>query len=225
MADYCCAEEVKAQIEKTTTTSDAVIEMLIKAASRAIDNKCNRPDGFVALASGSETDRTYAGSGKGWQYIDECVAVTALGVKDSPTDASYTAWLGTDYILARGDPARPDFNRTPYNLLIVDPTGDYSHFTSGAYSYRPGFRPDYDTGYRGVPTVRVTARWGYAATVPDAIKQACIIEVARWLKRGQSAWNDALGSPDLGMLMYKQGLDPATVFLLEQGRYIRPALG
>lgn len=225
MTDYATAAEVKAQPDITGATHDTVIAAMITAASLAIDNYCNRPDGFVALGAGAATARTYTGSGTAVQRIDECVAVTALAVKDSPTDSTYTAWAAGDYILASGDPESPNFNRTPYTLLIVDPTGDYSHFTSGQFSFRKGFRPDPDVPYRGVPTVQVTARWGYAATVPATIKQACIIQVCRWLARGGSQWADSIGSAETGTLEFRQELDPDVKMLLVGGRYVRPAIG
>jgi hypothetical protein len=227
MAAYVTLEEVKDQIEKGGTDDDATIVGMVEAASRAIDDACNRPDGFVALGAGSETARLYSGSGAAVQWIDECVAITKVEVKDSPTDATYTLWAAGDYVKGRGDPrTRPDFNHTPYDWIMVDPTGDYSQFTSGRYAWRRGFRPDMDADYsRGVPTVKVTARWGYAATVPPEVKQACIIQVARWYKRGQSAFADTVGNADMGVLMYRKNLDPDIVQLLVNGRFVRPAVG
>lgn len=225
MADYCTKAEVKAQIEKTTATSDTVIDAMITAVSGSIDGCCNRPDGFVALSTA--TARLYSGSGKGNQRIDECVSVSLVEVKNSPTDSTYASWAATDWLPASGDPVHPNFNKIPYNLLLVDINGDYSYFTSGGSIYRGGFMPDPDARWRvGSPTIRVTAKWGYSVAVPAVVKQACIIEVSRWLKRAQSSWNDAMGSMDLGgVLLYKKEIDPATKFLLTEGRLVRIAIG
>jgi hypothetical protein len=225
MADYCTRQEVKNQPDITGATHDTVIDAMITAASRAFDNYCRRPDGFVALALAAATYRLYAGSGTAVQRIDECTAVTEVNVKDSPTDSTYTAWVPGDYIAASGDQESPDFNHTPYTMLLADPTGDYSFFTSGRFAFRKGFRPDPDVPYRGVPTVQVKGRWGYAATVPDAIKQACIIQVCRWMTRGGSSWADSVGSAETGTMMFRQELDPDIKFILSSGRYIRPAVG
>lgn len=222
MADYCTTAELKAQIDKIGAGDDAVIAAIITAASRAIDNFCNRPDEFVALASA--TARTYAGSGKPYQLIDECVEITVVAVKDSATDTSYDTWAATDYIACSGDPEAPDFNRLPYTMIMVDPTGDEAVFTSGKYITRGGFKPLTDTS-RGVPTVRVTAKWGYSVAVPEGIKQACIVQAATWYKRGQSGWSKILASNDLGQLAYDIPLDPAVEFILQAGRYIMPAMG
>ena len=225
MADYCTYTEVKAQMEKTTSGGDTVLAAMVTAASRCIDNFCNRPDGFVAL--GTATARLYAGSGRGYQFIDECVAVTLVEVKDSPTDSSFAAWDTGDWIAASGGPREPDFNRLPYDMLIVDPTGDESVFTGGVMGRLRGFAPDPDASAsrRGVPTVRITAKWGYAAAVPEPVKQACITQVARWFKRGESAWSDTVGAPDFGQLMYRQKLDPDVALVLVEGRLVRPVVG
>jgi hypothetical protein len=194
---YGTASELRARIDKTSTADDSVLESLIRAATRNIDRACNRPDGFVADMAANA--RYYVGSGKSFQWIDECVSVTAVAVKDSASDDedSYVAWtvgtVGTtteaDVFPATGDPAMPDYTTTPHTLLVVGANGDYSTFTGGSFTSRGGFRP-LTTVSRGLPTVRVTARWGYAASVPEDVKEAALMQSARWFKRFQSAMSD-----------------------------------
>lgn len=222
---YCTAAELRTQIEKTGVTgaaSDAALAILIDAASRAIDNFCNRPDGFVSLSTAAA--RVYTGDGRPFILIDEFTSITALGVKDSPTDTTYTAWATTDYLPFSGDPEAPDWNSLPYNALMVLPSGDYSIFTNGVYRTTSGFRPDSDRLPYGTPTVQATAKWGYAVTAPGAIKEATISLAARWMKRGQGAWSDTLASAEMGTLLYSAELRDVR-FMLEAGRYVRPATG
>lgn len=223
MADYATKAELKARVDKTGVEDDAVFDALLTAASRAIDGYTNRPDGYYA--TGAASARYYSGSGNGVQPIDECVSVSEVAVKDDATDTTYTVWASTDYILASGDPEKPEFNRTPYTLLLIDPAGDYSHFLSGRFSFRRGFRPDPDQDSRGVKTVRVTAVWGKQSTIPAVVKEATLILASRWWKRGQSAWADTVGDADTGILMYRKEVDPDVAFLLRSGRLIRPAIG
>lgn len=219
---YCTAAELRTQAGRDNSTNawtDAAMHVVIDAVSRAIDAFCNRPDGFVALAAG--TTRHFPGSGKGWQWIDECVAVSAVAVKDAASDDedAYTAWTvgawgattSADVYPASGDPKRPNYNRLPYTMLVCGSNGDYGYFPSGRYPKRT------------VAVVEVTARWGYAADVPSAIKQACMIESARALKRGEAGWADALANADFGELRFVATLDPMTKLMLT--RYIRPAVG
>lgn len=231
---YATVAQLKADINlrddegKWTNTLDRCLD----AAERVINRTCNRPDGFVADSSASA--RYYSGSGGPIQWIDECAAISSVAVKDSPSDDedSYTAWtLGTvgtttdaDCFPASGSPEDPDFYRTPYTLLIIGANGSYSHFTSGSFTSRGGFRPT-TTVARGVATVEVTARWGFATTVPDDIKEACIMQSARWFQRLKSSMADTVVSAEFGQLMFRKVLDPDIELILVQGRYVKPAIG
>ena len=220
---YATAAELRARINKTDATKDVtVITPLLSAAERNINKACNRPDGFVALTTA--TARIYTGSGKSYQWIDECIEVTKVEVKETVTDDDYTEWSSSDYIEARGDPKCPNFNTLPYHMLIIDPGGSYSLFTNGTYSYVPGFPPEVDI-VRGVPTVRVTAKWGFSEDVPADIKEACLMQAARWFKRFDGAMSDALATENLGALLFRQSLDPDIKRLLVDGRYIKPVVG
>jgi len=222
MASYGTAADLRARIDKDATADDDVLDALIAAASRNIDRATNRLDGFIADITA--TARIYAGSGKPYQYIDECVSITTVAVKESATDDDYTSWTTADWIACSGDPEAPNFNDFPYDMVMVDPTGDESVFTSGRYTTRGGFRPLTDI-HRGVPTVQITARWGYSVDVPDDIREAALMQAARWYKRNQSAMADVLASGELGQLMYRKALDPDIRRLLIDGRYMKPVVG
>lgn len=234
MADYATITELKARIDKEHTDDDTILTAIITGASRAIDNYCNRPDGFVALTSAAA--RVYGGSGNAIQSIDECVEVTAVAVKDSVTDSTYTAWAASDWIAFSGDPEDPDFNGLPYTYLMADANGDYSVFTSGYlggyanqdYYFNNANSPRYHHNPRTArrqATVQVTAKWGYSVTVPAPIKEACCMQSARWYKRYASAFSDVLASGELGQLFYRQALDPDIGMILVDGRYVKPAVG
>jgi len=235
---YCSLTELRSAMDKTGTTgagTDAALTVVIEAVQNAIDNYCNHPDGFVAISTAAS--RWYPGNGKPYLYIDECTEITAVGVKDSASDTNYTTWDAPttnmagdgDWFAFTGDPQAPNLNPLiqgkPYDAIMVDPNGDggYSIFTDGKWAVRSGFRPSSGVA-RGLPTVKVTAKWGYATTVPPAIKEATIALASRWFKQGESAWADTLASPELGQLIYRK--ENADIrFMLESGRYVRPATG
>ena len=200
---YAEAAELRAQPDSQITGQDDVLNVLLAAASRAVDGYCNRPDGFVA--EDTATARVYAGNGCAHVWIDECIAVTAVAVKTSVTTTTYTAWSAADWVTFRGDPARPNFNRTPYHGLLVLPSGSHATFLNGG----------------GLPTVQVTAKWGYAEVVPPAVKQATITLAARWFKRGADYWADTIGNADYGTKEYRKVIDPDVAFMLKMGRFIR----
>lgn len=219
---YASASDLRSQINKTSTADDPTLTALLSAAERTINQFCNRPDGFESDTTASA--RIYAGSGKTYQAIDECVTITLVAVKESPTDTTYTAWAAGDWIPFSGDYKDPNFNSLPYTMLMIDPTGDQAIFTNGRYSNLKGFRPD-TISQRGVPTVQITAKWGYSVAVPADIKEACIMQAARWYKRLEGAMSDALASGELGTLLYRQSLDPDIKMILVNGRYVKPAIG
>lgn len=48
----------------------------------------------------------------------------------------------------------------------------------------------------------------YIYRPPEVVKQAVIIQTARWFKRGQSAFQDVTASAEMGTLVYAKSLDP-----------------
>ena len=229
---YATAAELRTQIDMTGSTghkSDDALEVILDAVSDLIDRFFNRPDGFIADTNASA--RYYAGSGKRYQYIDECVEITEVAVKDSTSDTTYTVWTDPttnlagdgDYIAFNGDPLAPDFNNLPYMAIMTDPNGDFSIFINSRFTSRGGFRPTSGTS-TGVPTVKVTAKWGYSVAAPAVVKQATLALSARWFKQGEGAWADTLASPEFGQLIYRrENVDIRQ--MLELSRLWRPALG
>lgn len=225
MSDYTTIQVVRATIGSDVAgTADEVLARLITAVSRQIDRACNRPDGFVAAAVPSA--REYAGTGAAVLSIDECLTVTLVEARHNPADASYLAWGADDWRAFSGDALTPDFTRTPFTALMTLPSGDHPVFPSGIFSGWSSSRAalsELPLRQWSVPTVRVTARWGYAESIPEDIANACVIQVARMFKRGKSGYADTLASADMGTLQYRK-LDPEVEAILRQGRYIRAVI-
>lgn len=233
MASYASISDLRQQIDKQQNeagkpSSAANLQLLLDAASEMIDGYCNRPDGF--LASGTATARTFSGSGEQWQRIDECAAITGVEVKDSPTADTYTAWSASDWIPFAGTPQNPNFNVVsqrdprPYTHIMVAAGGAYSLFTCGSPFSTLSDNPYSISQLASIPTVRVTANWGFALTVPSRVRQACLTQATIWLKRGEGSWSDTLASTELGRMLYTQQLDPAVMALLKLGRLIRVSI-
>jgi len=215
MSDYCSTAEVKNQIEKEGADADIAIAKLVTAASRTIDGFCNRPDNYFLAA---EATKYYFGTGQPWLRVDECVSISAVYLKDAMTDTTYetlsnpsTPWAGDgDYFPGNGDHRRPQL-KTPYNLLFLDPNGDYSIWTKGDIKFR-------------LFTVKLTADFGGYAAVPADIKEAAIMQTARWWKRLQGGMADSLASIELGQPTFLQELDPDVKMILILGRHVNPAV-
>ena len=142
--------------------------------------------------SESATVRYFDGGGS-CLFIDDLVSVSALSL-DEDGDAVYEATMATtDYILY-------PLNKSPKTHIKLSNDSDYGGFASGI---KQG--------------VKITGTWGYS-TVPAPINQASIIQVSRWFKRRESAYQDAVGSPELGQLLVYKGLDADVKLILEQYR-------
>lgn len=232
---YATVAELRAHIDKVTTGDDAALLAMLEAATANIDRAINqfRPGYEYFNANPIADARTYPGSGLQYQRIDHCIEITLVAVKDAVTDSTYTSWAPADWIAYSGSHTRPNFNDLPYTGIMIAPGGDYSWFTSGRYGSKKFFfapsmdqqlSPHFQQG-RMTPTVQVTAKWGYSDSPPADIREACIMQAARWYKRLQSSMADVLASGELGQLLYQKSLDPDIKRILVDGRYMRPALG
>jgi len=194
---YGTVEELCARIDLVyadlTAAEIATLLEVITAMSRKIDNFTRRPDGYVALDAA--VLRYFSGTGYGWLRIPECTTVTLVAMKAGYTDTTYVA-LSTpsalyagdgDWIQCTGSHEYPNFGRTPYTLLMVDPNGDYSAFFK-TYAN---------------PNMQITATWGYATTVPDDIKEACLAQTTILWKRFQGSMSSRLATQDLGSIAFR----------------------
>ncbi len=222
---YATVADYKATIGLNTDKWDVQILEILESASRAIDELCKRQDGFVALDVA--TARHYAGKGNYYLYIDECVEITQVAVKDSPSDTTYTAWAATDWLAFRGDPKDPDYNSLPYHGIMVSADSDYAVFTSGLRHGSTGWpREHVRDSRRRFPTVEVTAKWGYAVTCPRQVYHATLAQCARWRKRFLGEFDDTVVSSEMGSMSYKlrgQPLDNDIAMMLT--RLVRPTAG
>jgi len=221
MTAYGTIAELSVRIDINTVLTAAkttAYNAILDAMSRKIDNFCGRPDGFVASAV--DAVRYFEGNGLPYLNIPECVSITTVAVKESHTDTDYTTWdtpttayAGDgDWLPAAGTYQWPIFNKTPYNLIIVDPKGDEAYFTKGFKT----------------PTVAVTAKYGYATAVPDDIREVCLAEATVFIKRFESSMDSDVGNSDLGTIALKirqSSLSRDVRELLVGGRWVVPLYG
>lgn len=201
---YATVEEYKSYPNVVLPRNDTRIQDTLNAAARAIDVWTNRDtqnpntEAFVAAVASA---REFVGRGLPYLRIEDCVAVTAVEMKNPlEADTDYTALVAADYFTFRGSPRNPDRTGSPVTSLMIDRRGDYSLWTNGETGAgRKKF---------AMPTVRVTATWGYATVVPEQIKLATIAQTARWITRGRMGWQDTTVEPEFGMTMFRQALDP-----------------
>lgn len=210
---YATPKDLRARLGQDATDDDTVLTALLTAVSRMWDNYCNR-HAFGFKATNTATARIYPGTGKAWLNIEECIEITAVAVKDSITDTAYQAWASTDWIGYRGSYRVPNFNDLPITSVMILASGAKSLFLDGEYNSS-------DDLPHNLPTVQVTARWGYADDVPELIREATIAQAQIMYKRGKGSWADVLRDSEFGEERFVRVLDPTLKLLVESGRLVR----
>lgn len=188
---YASLAEVKAAARISDTVDDALLEIAIESASRAIDGHTHRN---FYVAGTAATARVFAASNSDFVWVDDFASTTGfvLATSDNLDAVFSTTWTASDYQLE------------PLNGVSEGVSWPYTRIRS--------------TGNKGFPYgsnlagVQVTARWGWTA-VPTAIKQACIILAGRQFKRYDSPLGVA-GFGDLGAMRVSR-VDPDVATLIE----------
>lgn len=192
---YVTLSEVKAAARIQDSVDDALLETTIEASSRLIDGHTERR----FFTNGTEV-RYYAADHHYWLDIDDLASTTITLETSSDLDGVYDqTWTTGDYQLEplNGTTSGLDFPATRIRAI-----GDYL------------FPVDSEVG------VKITGVFGFASTVPTAVKQACLIMSLRQFKRYDSPLGITFG--ELGGMRVTR-LDPDVEALLRP--YRRNAIG
>lgn len=166
--DYVSAADFKSYAQITNADSDAQIAFAVTAASRAVDEHCNRQFGKVSAPEA----RTYTAvwdqsRGRYVVTIDDLMTVVGLTVAVAAGSITlHTLWPFN--AAAKGEPWT--------KLIVNDDSAIYPPRDEGA--------------------VTITASWGWTA-VPTPVKQAALLQAARLFKRQDAPFGVA-GSVELG---------------------------
>lgn len=195
--DYITSGDLKSYGRIGDAVDDPEIAVAITAASRAIDHACNRQFGATATTEERTYEVEWSPTRALWVAdVDDVDTTTGLVVTVSGAAVTdYTLW-----------PRDADKRGRPWTRLLT-PTSTPSTLATGG----------------GPPTIAVTATWGWAA-VPDTIRQATLVQAARFLKRRESPFGIA-GSPDLGNEMRLLArVDPDVAVMVQAYRRHHPFL-
>ena len=154
---YCTLAELHTRLDIATadTADDTTMEAIIETASRHIDNYCRRH--FYAA---TET-RYFTAAWGDWLEVDDILTVTTLKT-DIDGDRTYeTTWETADYDLM---PHNAVTDGAPYTSINTTPQGTQAFPT-------------------GRKAVQIVGSFGYAATAPKPVKEACLLLATFILKR------------------------------------------
>lgn len=182
---YVTVPEFKAWITLTDNIDDVVMAGILESVTEWIDEACDRhfwQDGTV----GSPVARTFTPCYSSKLDIDDLVSVTTFKTDESGDGTFETTWSASDYQL----------------LPVNRPTGrPYTKVETVAGRMFP---IRYDTSTRA-NRVEITGVWGWT-TVPAPVKQACLEQANRELKRRYSPEGVA-GFGEFGLVRVSRALD------------------
>lgn len=197
--DYCTVDELQTFVGIPTadTVDDAALGSAITAASRAIDSWCGRQFGVLSVAAA----RYYTWDGR---YL-ECRPALRVDDIQTVTSLAVAVTAGTEGLFPTVKTSGTDFDLWPFNAAADGEP--WTHLLSRTSSAWP-------SSSRGIS---VTALFGWTA-VPGVVKEATLIQAARWFKRKDSPFGIA-GSPELGgELRLLERLDADVAVLLTSVR-------
>lgn len=198
--DYTTSAALKATLSLTGSSyADADISAAITAASRAIDNLCNRR---FWLDADANQIRYYTPYSLSSLQVDDLVAFTALATDPGGDNTFGDSWtLHTDFEL---EPLNAAADGWPWTKIVVRQNGSFTLPMNYTRS------------------VRLTAQFGWAA-VPQAIVDATTIIATQLLKRKREAPFGVLALGPNGEAIRLAKLDPQVSMLV--GPYMRHRIG
>ncbi len=202
LRSYATVDDFKRMAKKEKTNSDEAILFTLRAAFVLINRNLLRPDGFLPTP-GNEY-RYFSGDGGDCLRVDECISIDEVAVKVTEDASTYTAWPSAEFQVFSGSARRPNWNGIPI-------TGILAGLNTGKTF----------TLSRLVPTVRLSARWGFKPEddpVFDLLKAANIAIASRWFQRYKWLWADTIAPGGLGTLLFRQNVDPDIQFMLKQSQ-------
>ena len=192
---YCTLAQIKAAARISDSVDDALLEMAVESASRAIDGHAGRS----FYSSGTAT-RYYTAEDSFVCEVDD-LAGTAITLQTSAgaNGVFDTTWAVGDYQLE------------PNNGVVDGLTIPYTRIRAIQNYLFPVLG--------GQTLVKVTGVFGWPS-IPIAITQACVIQASRIFKRLDSPLGVA-GFGELGAISVTRDIDPDVAQLVGPYRRVR----
>ena len=186
---YTTLEALKGRLGNVPDNQDAKLEQMIEAASRQIDDLCNRR--FYQATSAT---RVFTAEWHDMVMVDDLTAITTLETDDQGDRTYSRTWTVNDYDL---EPYNAAQLGRPYTGIMINPN------TNLAF---PRTR-------RGV---RITGTWGWPS-IPEPIEEACLLIAVR-LNQSAKAPMGTAGTIAEGAVQYTPRVDPVVRQLLDPFR-------
>lgn len=183
------------------SVSDDMLEAIIEAVSRRIDDTCHR----FFWSDSDDVVRYYTARNSTDVFTDDIASPSSDVIVETDTNGDGTidnTFASTDFYL---EPYNAELDGVPYQKITISDNGQYLF---------PA---------RAKRAVKVTAKFGWPNAVPPAIVQATLLQSERLFKR----FSTPLGSESMTalgkMTLTIPSLDPDVELLIS--RYIKPVFG
>jgi hypothetical protein len=168
---YATLDEVRRRIPHAEDDDNDDLESIIEGVSRFIDSDRGRR--FYAA---SET-RYYVPASNDLVVVDDLLSVTTLKTDEDGDGTFERTWTASDYLLA---PYNANLDGMPYTSIERAFQGSFL-FPLGSRRSRAGVRSQ--VGFR---SVEILGSFGYTATTPKAIHEACVLLSMRLFERKEA---------------------------------------
>lgn len=167
---YITLDDIKATLKISNTDSDPDLTVAINAASRAVDQECNRP--FYADET-ADVVRRFLPDNPGFCIIDDLAEITSL-------EAQSDTWtVDVDFYL---EPSNAALDGFPYTAIRT---------IARPFIYTKSQVPAGWVGFDG--RIAITGKWGWPTDPPPAVVQATTIIASKLFKRPRDAPFSVIG--------------------------------
>lgn len=180
---YCTLADFKARHNITSTDTNR--DAFIEQMVEAASRLIDNITGRVFYAT--TATKYFTASNDECLRVKDLLSVTTLKTDEDGDRVYETTWSATDFDLM-------PFNDPPYQWIEVTPNGQHV-FT------------------RLAKGVEIAGSWGFVATTPDAINEACLLLTHRLYKRNDTVFG-VLGASQLGQIRMEIPKDDDALALL-----------
>lgn len=190
--EYATVDELKANLSIEDDDEDDILDRVLRSASRAVDGHCRRR----FWLDDDPTIRYFDARSRVVVRVDDIGHATVTVATDDDESGAYAAaWGAGDFTL---QPRNAGAESRPWTRLSVSSAGVRT------FPLGPGL-------------VKVTARFGWPS-VPAAVKDATLLQAARWYHRKDTPFAIADVAQSETALRLFSTLDPDVVVLLVEYR-------
>jgi hypothetical protein len=174
-------------IPTADTADDTTLDAIVEAVSRQIEAMTYRR----FYRNSADEDRYYVPEECDCLWTDDIGTITTLKTDEADDGLFSTTWATTDY---ESLPYNASVNAIPVTHLRITRNGNHT----------------FPVGYK---SVKITGKFGFSASTPKPVAEACLLQSARLFRRKDAPFG-VVGGGEMGQAIVINKLDPDVEMLL-----------